>query len=165
MYTLHVHVVCLGENNRHQQKPIFNISFASFSSNTVFEILVAFVQHRDWKMAFHKVIPLRKQTTESSQASKSPSLAPESSHPASSSSAMTQETTSVTATTSSPTTPLEPNHGACCSVEDSLSSSTHAELVSDTTNTMPSTTCTTLKPIVSTVEPVITTSIAIQRNH
>ena len=43
------------------------------SKVAVFEILVSFVQHHDWKKAFHQVIPHRKQAKDSSHAP-SPSI-------------------------------------------------------------------------------------------
>ena len=61
---------------------------------------MAFVQHRDWKMAFHHVIPLRKQTKDSSH-TPSPSLSTSHS-PVTDSAATTYKRTTATGSTFTP---------------------------------------------------------------
>ena len=103
----------------------------------VFEILVAFLQHHDWKKAFHQVIPLRKQAKDAPSQS-----IPTPQSPLSTSSglaATTCQSTSSSVTTADGSTPGPPQSNLATSsdVEEHLSASqVDADLLTSGTQTV-----------------------------
>lgn len=94
----------------------------------VFEILVAFVQNRDWKKAFYQVIPQRKQVTESLQASNSPTTVHESPPTASCACSLLNINTTPPEPVNSKETQTMSNIRQVCTSSDNISSQTESDI-------------------------------------